>query len=447
MHNKSWIADNRIAIVGGRNLGDEYFGASDEVNFVDLDFAHGRPGGARRVGVVRPLLELAVRLSDWSCSTPMRVDAEALEKLRALPGRRVRAKPTDSRYAHALRDDDRDCSASIAGDWPHGVVGATTGSSPTIRSRSRWKKRDAQRAAVSAVLLPAMRDAHSSARRHLAVFRAGRQRQRRARGRRTRRQARCAILTNSLAANDVAAVHGGYSRYRKTLLEGGVQLWELKPLAGGATRQEPVRLVRRQPAHQGAVDRQKTLFVGSYNLDPRSTWLNCEQGVLVESPVLAAQFRAIFESQTAGSHAWRVSRRRGELRWADDQGVTSKEPRNDICAAHAGLVRARSAHRRAALSGGGGRGARGTKVSFFRGPRRHSELGVYAQNSREPRLRALRGDPCRSSRRAAVRRRPSSASRVTRQALRLPAVCASKISRNCATSAGLSVHQHALFRN
>ena len=39
MHNKTWIADNRIAIAGGRNLGDEYFGASDEVNFVDLDFA------------------------------------------------------------------------------------------------------------------------------------------------------------------------------------------------------------------------------------------------------------------------------------------------------------------------------------------------------------------------------------------------------------------------
>ena len=39
MHNKTWIADNRLAMVGGRNLGDEYFGASEDVNFVDLDFA------------------------------------------------------------------------------------------------------------------------------------------------------------------------------------------------------------------------------------------------------------------------------------------------------------------------------------------------------------------------------------------------------------------------
>ena len=70
MHNKSWIVDNRIAIVGGRNLGDEYFGASDEINFVDLDFAHGGPDRARRVGVVRSLLEFARGVSRWRCLHP-----------------------------------------------------------------------------------------------------------------------------------------------------------------------------------------------------------------------------------------------------------------------------------------------------------------------------------------------------------------------------------------
>jgi putative cardiolipin synthase len=68
------------------------------------------------------------------------------------------------------------------------------------------------------------------------------------------------------------------------------------------------------------------LFVGSYNLDPRSTWLNCEQGVLVESPALTAQFRAIFETQTEGARAWRVTLEGGKLRWADDKGVSSSEP-------------------------------------------------------------------------------------------------------------------------
>ena len=105
-----------------------------------------------------------------------------------------------------------------------------------------------------------------------------------------------------------------------------MQLWELKPLPG---EKKDSSLFGSSGAslHTKALSiDQKTLFVGSYNLDPRSTWLNCEQGVLVDSPALVTQFRAIFEAQTAGTHAWRVTREAGELRWADDQGVTSKEP-------------------------------------------------------------------------------------------------------------------------
>jgi putative cardiolipin synthase len=114
------------------------------------------------------------------------------------------------------------------------------------------------------------------------------------------------------------------------LLKGGVQLWELKPLTGsGKSSNKESSLFGSSGAslHTKALSiDQKTLFVGSYNLDPRSTWLNCEQGVLVENETLTHQFRAIFEAQTAGSHAWRVTLEGGELRWADDQGVASKEP-------------------------------------------------------------------------------------------------------------------------
>jgi cardiolipin synthase C len=188
------------------------------------------------------------------------------------------------------------------------------------------EKRDAKRAVVSTALLAAMGAAQSAldiispyfvpggkgSKVLIGAAQAGKQ---------------VKILTNSLAANDVAAVHGGYSRQRPKLLKGGVQLWELKPLT--ATTKENSSLFGSSGAslHTKALSiDQKILFVGSYNLDPRSTWLNCEQGVLVESPVLTAQFRAIFEAQTAGSHAWRVTRHEGELRWADDKGVVSKEP-------------------------------------------------------------------------------------------------------------------------
>jgi putative cardiolipin synthase len=92
------------------------------------------------------------------------------------------------------------------------------------------------------------------------------------------------VLTNSLAANDVAMVYGGYSKSRPALLKGGVQIWELKPLPG-------VQAQRSMFGSSGASLHTKALaadssrlFVGSYNLDPRSTSLNCEQGVFVEEP-------------------------------------------------------------------------------------------------------------------------------------------------------------------
>jgi putative cardiolipin synthase len=181
------------------------------------------------------------------------------------------------------------------------------------------------RAAVSTVLLEAMGGAHTAVDIVSPYFVPGGKGSKALIGA-ARSGKQVKILTNSLAANDVAAVHGGYSRHRPKLLRNGVQLWELKPLAGGAPDKSLFGSSGASLHTKALSIDQKTLFVGSYNLDPRSTWLNCEQGVLVESPVLTAQFRSIFESQTAGSRAWKVSLQGGELRWADDQGVTSKEP-------------------------------------------------------------------------------------------------------------------------
>jgi putative cardiolipin synthase len=134
------------------------------------------------------------------------------------------------------------------------------------------------------------------------------------------------ILTNSLAANDVAAVHGGYSRHRKDLLEGGVQIWELKPLPG---MEDNASLFGSSGASLHtkafAVD-GRGLFVGSYNLDPRSTWLNCEQGVFAQSEPLAVQLEQIFDRQTAGEHAWRVTLDAGKLRWTDGKETVDHEP-------------------------------------------------------------------------------------------------------------------------
>ena len=104
MHNKSWIADNRFAIVGGRNLGDEYFGASDEVNFVDLDFGMLGP-------VVREVSASFDRYWNSPSAYPLEllhadgIDPKALGKLRHYLAKES-LETKDSLYARALRDDE-----------------------------------------------------------------------------------------------------------------------------------------------------------------------------------------------------------------------------------------------------------------------------------------------------------------------------------------------------
>ena len=134
------------------------------------------------------------------------------------------------------------------------------------------------------------------------------------------------VLTNSLAANDVAAVHGGYTRYRKALVEGGVQVWELKPLHGDTKSSMFGSSGASLHTKALSVD-GRTLFVGSYNLDPRSTWLNCEQGVLVENETLTKQLEEIFDRQATGERSWQVTLNDDKLSWSDGTETFDSDPK------------------------------------------------------------------------------------------------------------------------
>jgi putative cardiolipin synthase len=327
MHNKSWIADNRLALVGGRNLGDEYFAASGAVNFVDLDFAMVGP-------VVRDVSASFDRFwnssSAWSMELldPEAVNAEALARVRARLEQRTR-DAGNGQYAQALRDSDG-VQRLVRGDWP-------------LRWSSKYqfvsddpakvtmKKRDASRAAVGAAIAPMMRNAARSLLIISPYFVPGKA------GsagliERVVAGADVQVLTNSLAANDVASVHGGYSRHRHALVEGGVTVYELKPASASApaqAKEDEAKLTGSSGAslHTKALTADgRSLFVGSYNLDPRSTWLNTEQGVLVEDEKLAAQLGEIFALQTSGHRAWRVTLEGDSLRWGDGTETLGSEP-------------------------------------------------------------------------------------------------------------------------
>ena len=184
-------------------------------------------------------------------------------------------------------------------------------------AKVKMTKREAKRTHVASAIVPMVRAARSEIRIISPYFVPGKEVTAAlmapwARGKQV------GILTNSLAANDVAAVHGGYSRYRRPLLEGGVELWELKPMR--AVPQSSMFGSSGASLHTKSISTDgRSLFVGSYNVDPRSTWLNCEQGVLVEDDVLAKQLDGIFAAQTAGAHAWKVS-----LNEATSPGATAR---------------------------------------------------------------------------------------------------------------------------
>lgn len=321
MHNKSWIADNRVAIVGGRNIGDEYFGASNEVNFVDLEFAMFGP-------IVRDASAAFDRYWNSPSAYPIEVldkestNEEALRKLRvALVSHAKEAE--ESPYAVSLRNDDA-IRLMIEGyrpvEWSASYLFVSDDPLKVTTQESNGAGSE-----VAAALAPLARSAEADVTIISPYFVPGESgSQLLIEGAQAGKQVR--ILTNSLAANDVAAVHGGYSRYRPPLLKAGVHMWELKPLAQGRTKaslfgSSGASLHTKALAVDGS-----TLFVGSYNIDPRSTWLNCEQGVMVESVVLTKQLEEIFAAQTTPERAWRVTLEEGQMRWSDDKESFDSDP-------------------------------------------------------------------------------------------------------------------------
>ena len=321
MHNKTWIADNRVAIAGGRNIGDEYYGASEDVNFVDLEFAMIGP-------VVRDGSVSFDKYWNSPAAYPIEVlDPDAVNDQRLEVARKKLAEPPGepgaSRYAAALKADET-VQRLVAGDWPMEWTAKYKFVSDDPLKATK-KENDLERTHVGREVSQMLRGALNSIIIISPYFVPGEKvtaglTQAAQQGERVR------VLTNSLAANDVAAVHGGYSRHRKALVEGGVQVWELKPLSVDTKKSLLGSSGASLHTKALSVDGH-TLFVGSYNLDPRSTWLNCEQGVLVENDTLTKQLEEIFDQQATGERAWQVTLKDDKLSWSDGGETFSSDPK------------------------------------------------------------------------------------------------------------------------
>jgi putative cardiolipin synthase len=326
MHNKSFSVDGIATVVGGRNIGAEYFAAREDVNFGDLDLLGFGPV-ARDVGVAFDTYwddALATPIADLV--RPPRDPDTALESLRERIAESLEGLET-SDYGEALRSTLLDRLQGMDGgvEWaPAHVV-----FDPPGKIRGEVEPGEiAERLAIS--LLHAI----GSAERELLVvspyfvpLEGGVE----LLGAAQSRGVRSVILTNSLASSDVVAVHSGYTPFRLPLLRHGVELFES---CNDARMTGPARAgaaLSRSSLHAKifVVDQRK-LFVGSFNWDPRSVSINTEMGILVDSPELARRVAALILSLLP-SATWRVGMAEsGALRWSRTEAgreiVATREP-------------------------------------------------------------------------------------------------------------------------
>jgi len=301
MHNKSFTVDSQATILGGRNIGNEYFEANPDFAFADLDiFAIGPV--AREVSTAFDRYwnsELAYPVSLLISKPPT---LEEIEK----KGQQLKEFVTahaDSAYLQALRKSD------LADKIRKSQVRYAWGTAAVVYDQPEKVLHEPGEKEYQ--LAPQLKPYVEGVQKELIIFSpyfvpgepgtaflTGLV----ARGVRVR------ILTNSLASNDVSIVHAGYSKYRKPLLRGGVELYEMNRKLTEEQREEKKGAGGSSKASLHAksfVCDRKQVFIGSMNLDPRSQIHNTEIGVVVECPEIAQEMGEWFD-QNVGKIAFRL---------------------------------------------------------------------------------------------------------------------------------------------
>jgi len=319
MHNKSFTADNQVTIVGGRNVGDEYYGANSDVGFRDLD--------AMAVGSV--VRDVSREFDLFWNSEPAYPAANVIPAIGRDEATRVREA-----WAIAGQQSDALRYVSAVSDTP--LVRALLNGELKLEWTTAQVIHDDpskvlhSRESTELHMLPRLEHALGRPMQELdlvspyfvpgadgtAGFRELRE-----------RGVKVQILTNSLAATDVMPTHAGYSNYREDLLRAGVRLYELKPNRDTSAAKEAAE--RQGIADSAAaglhaktfsVDRSR-IFVGSFNLDPRSDRLNTEMGIVIASPTLASRLSAEFDSGIPrDAYEVRLAADGRSLEWIEQEG-------------------------------------------------------------------------------------------------------------------------------
>ena len=333
MHNKSFTVDNQATIIGGRNVGDEYFGATHGVLFADLDVLAVGPvvkevsadfdrywssGSAYPVAHLFPGAAATPAAQPPGATHRLEEDPAALDYLRRVRQSSFIADLLENRLAMEW------ASVRMVSDDPAKVLGESGPEGNLSHELAQIIGEPREKIdLVSAYFVPTAAGVEAFAAQ-------------------ARRGVVVAILTNALEATDVAVVHAGYAKRRKDLIAAGVKLFELRsqhelpaaapsPASGesSAARGAPAERTRALVSGSSSgsslhaktfsVDSQR-VFVGSFNFDPRSMHLNTELGFVIDSPALARGIRERLEQQLP-HRAYRVMLSEdGNLYWLEQRG-------------------------------------------------------------------------------------------------------------------------------
>ncbi|MGP5069163.1 phospholipase D family protein [Psychrobacter faecalis] len=334
MHNKSMTFDKQITIIGGRNIGDEYLSNDKNSQFADLDVL--------LIGKVVADIDNSFA-SYWSAPISFDIQTlatldkgettdflEGLDKLRA--DEKNNSKSSLDVYKTAIEDSSIDSdliNKRVPFRWTDmqflsDDVGKLTKTVPADinlvhQLRTLLGSPTKRLTIISSYFVPTKDGVNTL----VELAEAG---------------IDIKILTNSFDATDVTAVHSGYSQWRPSLLRAGVKIYELKSTASEEKRENKLWKARSQSstslhAKTFAVDDYQ-VFIGSYNVDPRSANINTEMGVIINDEELAKQLHSALSDELLGQ-AYEVKLlENGSLQWhtveAGEKVVYDSEPRVDI---------------------------------------------------------------------------------------------------------------------
>ena len=294
MHNKVFVADNTAAVIGGRNIGDEYFAAPNpRIEFADFD-----------VLALGPIARRISRTFDNYWNSDLAIPAQALLGIRPTEAalQAYRADVEQNRRDH---ESDKNLPKLAVADPIHGLLdgdGALVWAKADVLYDNPDKVKVEAGEKSGALLRNRLVQAMDTVNEEILIVSPylvpGDEGMRIVEGLR-QKGVMVRIITNSLASTDIPAVHSGYVHYRTRLLEDGVELYEVRPSPESTDdRGHNLKPSEGQFALHAKVfvfDR-KQLFVGSMNFDYRSLKLNTEIGLLIDSPQLAREAAKRFDA-------------------------------------------------------------------------------------------------------------------------------------------------------